>query len=851
MLEIKDLKIENETIEIITDRIHPRVSYFVESDRENTKVVAGNITIGDWSLKTTKSISVPYEGPELSPYSSYHVTVEIKDDLGEVAKASTIFETGKLADPWQAKWITDGAYTYKGKKVSPKTMTFKKTFRSEKKIKSAKIYATALGIYELNLNGNKVGKDYFAPGFTSYKHNLQYQVYDITKNLEKTNELIAVVGGGWAVGPFTYVRRTRVFAKKQALLCEIRIIYTDGTSEVVVTDESWDVSLQGNYVETEFYNGEIYDATISMNSVSFHAASETKVKINPKISASYGAMVEHMETLKPIDHFMSGKGTLIYDFGQNFAGVIAIKVKAKKGQKIIFKHAEILMDGALYTEPLRTAKQEIVYIAKEGVQTYTPRMTYMGFRYVSVEGVEAKDLELSGYVLYSRMAQTGSFECSNKALNQLQHNITWSAKSNFIDIPIDCPQRDERMGWTGDIGLFGSTATFNFDTSRFLEKWLIDVKSEQTRGGGIPVIVPLVRVPLQYEIALPMAVDHWGDACILVPWAEYLTRGDQGLLENMYPVMKKYVKACLFWAGLCSVGKHRRIWRLGHHYGDWVAPNSGLMEWMRRGRWTATASLSNTSRLLAKIAKILGKDQDAAYYDKISVETAVAYRDILLQEDCSLKKEFQTGYVLPLHYDMLNEQDSKKAADHLARMVRDNDYHIATGFPGTPYVLFALADHGHLEDAYKMLLTETAPSWLFMIKAGATTVWEKWDALREDGTSNTGEGDGLKTMVSYNHYVNGAVGDFLYRRVAGIEPLEGGYKTFKVDPKLGGDLTWAKASVKTAYGFIKSSWQIVENTFTIDVDVPVGTSCIIYLPNGDSHTVMHGTHQFSEIMKER
>ena len=303
-----------------------------------------------------------------------------------------------------------------------------------------------------------------------------------------------------------------------------------------------------------------------------------------------------------------------------------------------------------------------------------------------------------------------------------------------------------------------------------------------------------------------MAVDHWGDACILVPWAEYLTRGDINLLKDMYPVMKKYIKACQFWAGLFSFGKHRKIWKMGHHYGDWVAPNSGLMEWMSRGKWTGTASLAHTSSIVSQIAQILGYDDDAKYYKKLNQEVSIAYRDILMQKDCSLKKEFQTGYVLPLHYHMLNESDSKQTADHLAKIIRDNDYKIATGFPGTPYVLFALADNGQLEEAYKMLLNDKEPSWLFMLKSGASTVWEKWDAIREDGTSNTGEGDGLKCMVSFNHYANGAVGDFFYKRIAGIEPLSGGYQTFEVKPRLGGGLTYAKASVLTAYGEVKSDW---------------------------------------------
>ena len=843
MIKIRGLKVENQVSGHVTDNPNPRISYYVESDRQNTHVVEASISLGSWCVNTTEHIAVIYDGPRLLPYQIYTVHVKVKDDQGEITEESILFETGKLSDGWVAQWITDGEYHFKGRKVSPKTMTFRKHFIETKPIKSAKVYSTALGIYEIDLNGKKVGQDYFAPGFTSYKHNLQYQVYDITHDITQNNQVLVTVGGGWAVGPFTYARRTRVYSKKQAFLCEIRIEYMDGVVKIIPTDQSWEVTLDGNYLETEFYNGEVFDATVDTKSIRFHRASLMKPRIHPIISATYGSLVRRMEEVKPIQFFYSKKGTLIYDFGQNFAGVISIKVNAKLGQIITFKHAEVLMNGELFTEPLRTAKQEIVYIAKEGIQTYSPRMTYMGFRYVSVSGIDEKHLEMTAYALYSEMDTTGHFECSNPQLNQLQSNIVWSAKSNFVDIPTDCPQRDERMGWTGDIALFSPVAAFNFDTSRFLEKWLIDVKSEQNRGGGIPVTVPLVRVPFQWEIMLPMAVDHWGDASILVPWAEYQVRGDISLLKKFYPMMKRYIKACLFWASLFSFGKHRRIWRLLHHYGDWVAPNAGLWDWMGRGRWTATASLAHTTDILSRIAILLGENKDAIYYKKISRETSDAYRSILMKKDCTVKKEFQTAYVLPLHYNMLNAEDKKKTASHLANMIKKNNYNIGTGFPGTPYVLFALADNGYLEDAYKMLLNDTCPSWLFMVKVGATTLWERWDAFREDGSSNTGAEDGTHGMVSFNHYANGAVGDFFYRRIAGIEPLEGGYKSFSVRPQLGGNLTWAKASVLTSYGEIKVSWKIEKNTFSIDISVPVGTTCEFSLANGKVHNLYHGTHQ--------
>lgn len=850
MLKISRLTVEHLSRDCVTDCEQPRVSFQIESDRQNVSLKKAKIWVGDWSTETESQILVPYTGKKLNPFTEYPVVVKVMDDKGEAAEAVTSFETGRMGTAWKAQWITDGEYHFTEKKISPKTMTFRKKIACSKKVTKARLYATALGIYEMTLNGEKVGDIYFAPGFTSYKHQLQYQTYDVTEQLKSSegmeNEMIAVVGGGWAVGSFTYKRVNRNYADRQALLCELRITYEDGSEEIIGTDESWEVTLDGAVRETEFYNGEIYDATVDMDKIAWHKASREQVKLQPEILAQYGAPVKAHEVFHPVSVTKAPSGVVIYDFGQNFAGVISAKIKGKKGQKITFCHAEILMDGELFTKPLRSAKQEAVYICKDGEQTWSPRMTYMGFRYVSMEGAAEEDVELSAIALYSDVEDNGEFSCSNELVNKLQSSIRWGAKSNFVDIPTDCPQRDERMGWTGDIALFSPTAAYNFDMSRFLEKWFKDVRSEQNKGGGIPVTVPLVVVPGQWEIMIPMAVDHWGDACILAPWAEYKMRGDLGLLKTMYPTMKRYMKACKFWAGFGSVGKHKYIWKLLHHYGDWCAPGIGMWAWMGRGKWTATACMSHSSKILSQIAELLGEKEDAVYYRNLSEKTAEAYRDLLMEKDCTVKKEFQTAYVLPLYYGMLSEEDKKKTAAHLARIVRENDYHIATGFPGTPYILFALADNGYEEDAFKMLMTDTCPSWLYEMKVGGTTIWERWDALREDGTCNTGEDDGTGGMVSFNHFSYGAVGDFLYRRIAGIETLSGGGKEVRIAPMVGGGLTQARGVVNTAYGKVTSEWWINDGKFTLHVDIPCSTTAIVKLPGGEEKKLGSGSYTLEE-----
>ena len=495
------------------------------------------------------------------------------------------------------------------------------------------------------------------------------------------------------------------------------------------------VSENGPCRMADLYDGETFDATIEPGSITWRNASKEALRVHPVIFAENGAPVRAKERFKPVS-CSKIENTLIYDFGQNLAGVVSLNLNGTAGQVITVRHAEILNpDGTLNTTFLRTAKATATYICKDGIQTYMPRLTYMGFRYASVEGVDEKDLEIEAVALYSDMDEIGSFSCSNELLNQLQSNIKWGAKSNLVDIPTDCPQRDERMGWTGDIAVFGPTACFNFDMRRFLDKWLCDVRAEQRKGGGLPNTVPVNGYG--FPATMPkMAIDWWGDACVLVPWALYRATGDRTILEQNYSMMKKYVRACKFWANLIGFGKHRYLWHTPSvfHFGDWVAPDVPQMsQWQKRSKWTATASLYNTSATVAKVAEILGKEDEAAAYQKLAAKVADTYESLLTDGNGKLLEEFQTAYVLPLHFNMFRKENIQKAADNLARLVRNNDYRIGTGFPGTPYILFALADNGHEDDAYRMLLNTKCPSWLYEVQQGATTIWERWDGLDENG----------------------------------------------------------------------------------------------------------------------
>ncbi|SHJ57905.1 alpha-L-rhamnosidase [Pseudobutyrivibrio xylanivorans] len=755
---------------------------------------------------------------------------------------------GKLSHSdrqWKAKWITDGEYVFKEKKISPVPMVFRKSFEISKKVVSAELYSTALGTYVFTINDIRVGEDYFTPGFTSYKYNLQYQKYDVTHLLREDNTILGTVSGGWAVGAFVYSRRNRLFADRQALLAELIITYEDGTKELVATDESWEVSTEGPLRYGDLYDGEEYDARISDESIKYHKAILETLRIAPSISKAIGVPVREHEKFEPISVNKVGD-ELIYDFGQNFAGIVHFSINGKEGQQIEIKHAEILKeDGSLNTDFLRSAKARILYTARDGQQEYAPNFTYMGFRYVSVSGIDEKEISIYARALYSDVKEIGSFTCSNEMINRLQENIKWGAKSNFVEIPTDCPQRDERMGWTGDIALFAATACFNFDMKDFLKKWLRDMRSEQLSTGGIPNTIPSNGFGFPTTMP-PVAVDFWGDASVLVPWAVYQATGDKSVLSENYDMMKKYVKACKNWAGLFSFGKHRYIWHTPStlHFGDWVAPDVPKMsQWQKRSKWTATASLANTAHLVSKVAGILGNPDDEVYFRNIYEKTSDAYTSIFTDGNGKLLEEFQTAYVLPIHFNIFNEAAKEKAAENLAQLVKANDYKIGTGFPGTPYILFALADNGQKEAAFKMLMNTDCPSWLYEVKMGATTIWERWDGLDENGNCPIGD-DGTDTMISYNHYASGAVGDFLYRRIAGIEPVVAGYRKFRIAPLVGGGLTFARGELNSPYGKIVSDWSISENRFIIKITVPEDTTCHLIMPDESEKFLSAGEYSF-------
>jgi alpha-L-rhamnosidase len=846
-VRIDSLTLDGLAAGLVTDA-PPRISFALSSDVAGEALASARISSGDWAIETDDQIGTRYGGA-LEPFTEYEVEVVATGRSGAEATARARFRTGRLDTPWAARWITDARIDVP-KKASPVPLVLRRSFTTRPGVRRAWLEATALGVYELELNGRKVGDAYFAPGLTSYAHHIQYQTHDVTELLTGDDELRVVVGGGWAVGSFNYRRTNKVSADRQAFLCELHVEYDDGSVEVVGTDERWLVATGGRYQAAELYDGETYDATIDEDALDWKPADLTAPRGRPALVADFGAPVRRQGELTPVSQTVAPSGEVVYDFGQNFAGVVRARLRGRAGEVVTFRHAEVLVDGELFVKSLRTAKATATYVCRDGEQEYSPRLTYMGFRYVGVTGIDPSQLELTAYVLHSDLPETGAFECSNELLNRLNDAIRWGGRSNFVDIPTDCPQRDERQGWTGDIAVFASTAAFHFDMSRFLGKWLRDVSAEQSRGGGIPMVVP--RAGDKWPV-LPTAC--WGDSCILVPWAEYLARGDVELLRRQYPTMKRFLRAAKRWAGLFSIRPTRRlIWRFPFHFGDWAAPEGGAKDWIAKGKWIATAYFANSAGLMAQIAGLLGEEGDARYYADLRHRIIRAYREVFTDGQGRLKNEFQTAYVLPLHFGMTHGAESDAMASHLSRLIADNGGHLATGFPGTPYLLFALSDHGRLDEAYDLLLQTDCPSWLYMVVSGGTTVWERWDALRPDGTVNVADlsgGDDDESgggMVSFNHYAAGAVGDWLYRRVAGLEPIEGGYRSFRVAPMLGGGLTSARASVVTPYGRASSSWTLDGSRFALRVEVPVSTTCRVELPGGSTAELTSGVHELGCVI---
>jgi alpha-L-rhamnosidase len=843
-LYVNELRTEYYKDPVGIDRADPRFSWIIESDRQNTHQSAWQVQVasgiqeleaGDliWDterVSSNVSSHNKYSGPALQSRQRYYWRVRVWDNHGNTSDWSepAYWETGLMeSGDWLAEWIAPG---YKEDTEAPQPAPMLRTeFDTRGDIASARAYVTAHGLYEMHINGRRVGQELFTPGWTSYNNRLQYQTYDITRLLKTGKNAIGVyLGDGWFRGYIGWGDQRNYYGETLALLAQIEITYEDGTSRVIGTDGDWKAAT-GPILQSDIYNGEYYDARLEKEGWTlpgFDDSGWESVTVEDhgkdKLIGREAPPVVKIQELKPVDLFTTPEGDMVVDMGQNMIGWIKLRVRGPAGTQVKLRHAEVLdRDGNFYTENLRSADQENTYILKgEGIEVWEPRFTFQGFRYVAIEGYPG-DLMLdniTGVVIHSEMEPTGHFQSSHSLVNQLQHNIIWGQKGNFLDVPTDCPQRDERMGWTGDIQVFAHTANINMNTAGFLTKWLGDLEADQNAEGSVPHVVPNVLGENAYGSA------GWADASLIVPWSLYRYFGDTDILEKQYESMRSWVE---YMRRRAAVNEKSYLWDVDFSFGDWLSysteSNAHYPGAYTDYHMIATMYFARSADILRKSALVLGKNDDAEEYGTLFENIRQAFLHEYVTPGGRVMSDTQTAYLLALEFNLLPEELRAAALDRLVSDV-ENRGHLTTGFLGTPLLNPVLSRNGHNKTAYDLLLRESYPSWLYPVTMGATTIWERWDGIKPDGTFQS-EG-----MNSFNHYAYGAVGEWLYEHVAGIQPLPG-YRSVSITPSPGGGFSHARAIINTIRGRIESAWEIVDDRFTLFVEIPANGSAIVTLPD--------------------
>ncbi len=845
-MKVVDLRTEKAVDPIGLGTPAPRLSWRLLADAGETDVVqeAWQIQAGadderhdvvwDSGRVESRSQLARYGGPALPSRARRWWRARAWTSAGETdwsERAS--FEIGLLdRSDWSARMITTSS-------AATPVVSFTATFALPDDIDRARLYITSHGIVDASVNGRPASDEVLAPGWTSYNKRLAVRTFDVTRLVRSgANEIEALVAPGWFSGRFGFGEGKKVYGTHIGLFAQLEVQTADGETVVVPTGPSWTAASTA-FSEASLYDGETFDARIARDGAGA-AAIEVLHGFDPAELVAPAVPPVRRTEVREAARSVVADGVLQLEFGQNLVGWMRVTVSgAPEGAEIVMRHAEVLgPDGRLYTEPLRTAKATDVYTAAgDELEVYEPRFTFHGFRYAEITGVDPDSVDAQAVVIHSDLERTGTFETGDELIDRLHSNAVWGQRGNFVSVPTDCPQRDERLGWTGDAQVFSPTASYLYDCETFWENWLADLAADQRSDGMVPPIIPDIKIGMGNGAA------GWGDAAVVIPWTTYEAYGDDTVLRRQLPSMVAWVD--WIWTRLDDDLR----WAQDFQFGDWLDPDAPTGEpWKAKARFdiVATAYAAHVADLLSRSARVVGDDVVASRFSGRFAEI----REAWWKNYADAAAKTQTGCALGIEFGLAPSDDARQTlGDSLAQLVRDAGNHLATGFLGTPALLPALTRTGHIDVAYDVLQQETPPGWLYTVKAGATTIWERWDALRPDGTvpiDSLGGNTTGASMVSFNHYAYGCVADWMHRTVAGLAPdvEEPGFRHVIVSPKPGGRLRNVSASLDSRYGRIATWWRAEGGRFALGVAIPPNAHATVTLPDGSVSEMGSGSRTF-------
>ena len=860
-LTVSELRCEYLTNPVAIDTREPRLNWQIESNTRGARQTAYQIIVattaaslaankGDlWDtgkVASNKTIQIAYQGKPLQSRQrcSWKVRVWDQNDKASSWSKPARWSMG-LMEPadWSAKWVGDKLPSVENVSAT----MLRREFKLSSKAKRAIVYASALGVYELHINGQRVADQLLAPEFTDYNSRTQYQAYDVTELLRPgTNAIGAELGDGWYAGSvglaqMALKKKRNIYGDHPRFIAQLEVELADGKKERVATDESWRTSREGPIRSSDILDGEAYDARREMPGWDTPAfddkawqAADAVSNVRTILVAQPNEPIRVSREIKPISVSEPKPNIYVFDMGQNMVGWCRLKAQGAAGTTVTIRHAEMLNDdGTIYTENLRAAKQVDTYTMRgSSVETFEPHFTYHGFRYVEVTGLQTKPRPdaITGRVFHSAMTEAGSFECSDPTLNKLWQNILWTQRGNMLGIPTDCPQRDERLGWMGDIQIFVGTGIFNMDMAAFFTKWMRDVRDAQAEDGRFADFSPH---PFGKD-KIFTGVPGWGDAGIVVPWRVWQQYGDKRMLAESLESGKR-------WVEFIRTNNPDLLWKnkRGNDYGDWLNSDTLIYEgFPSKGGQVpkeifATMMFAYATDLVSRMSQVLGKDDEAKKHKLLFEDIKAAFNKAYVAEDGRIKGDTQAGYALALHFDLLPEKLRPQAVKYMLEGIDRYKGHMSTGFHSTYRMMLELTGSGHNDVAYKLINNHTFPSWGYSIENGATTIWERWDGYVK------GRGFQNKGMNSFNHYAIGAVGEWMYRVILGInnDDAHPAYEHFVIRAYPGGGLNWAKGSYDSIRGKIESSWSVADGKLRLDVRIPANTTATLYVPAKDAARV--------------